>query len=183
MEISYSIVQKESEYRILLAPANLGSLSANALKVLADRAIDVSELMIDRISGESTTEQDVLHDITGWVADLFANNPNLIIYYSCDDMTPIPSRNIPCYRCIEEYHTNSGNKDLPVNEYRSRLFTHIFDSYMSSHQVSGVTNTPIRLDNYENGMGYSLFFHLIARDKHNDIVEMLKREIREVSGK
>ena len=111
--------------------------------------------------------------MAAWVVTaLFANNPNLIIYYSCDDMTPIPSRN-----------TNSDNKDLPVNEYRSRLFTHIFDSYMSSHQVSGVTNTPIRLDNYENGMGYSLFFHLIARDQHNDIIEMLKNEIKEVSGK
>ena len=58
-------------------------------------------------------------------------------------MTPIPSRNI-----------NSGNKDLPVNEYRSRLFTHIFDSYMSSHQVSGVTagyTAPITFDRYEEG--------------------------------
>ena len=63
METSYSIVQKESEYRVLLTPANLGSLSANVLKVLADRNIDVSELMIDRISGETTTEQNVLHDI------------------------------------------------------------------------------------------------------------------------
>ena len=172
METSYSIIHKDSEYRVLLAPANLKSLSDNVLKALEDRNIDVSELMIDRISGNSTTEQDVLHDITGWVADLFAGNPNLIIYYSCDDMTPIPSRN-----------TNSDNRDLPVNEYRSRLFTHIFDSYMSSHQVSGVTNTPIRLDNYENGFGYSLFFHLIARDKHNDIVEMLKEEICVISGK
>ena len=32
-------------------------------------------------------------------------------------------------------------------------------------------------------MGYSLFFHLIARDLHIDIVEMLKNEIKEVSGK
>ena len=54
---------------------------------------------------------------------------------------------------------------------------------MSSHQVIGVTNTPIRLDNYNNGVGYSLFIHLIARDKHSAIVELLKDEIREVSGK
>lgn len=128
--------------------------------------------MIERISGESTTGQDVLHDITSWVAELFASNPNLIIYYSCDDMTPIPSRN-----------TNSDNKHMPVNEYRSRLFTHIFDTYMTSHQVSGVTNTPIRLDNYEDGVGYSLFFHFIARDAHNEIVEKLKENIKEVSGK
>ena len=172
METSYSICQKDSEYRILLTTANLGSLSDEILNLLTSRDIDISELIIDRISGDSTTDQDVLHDITGWVADVFANHPNLIIYYSCDDMNPIPSRN-----------TNSDNRNLPVNEYRSRLFSHIFDSYMSSHQVLGVTNTPIRLDNYVNGIGYSIFMHLIARDKHNDIVEMLKKNIREVSGK
>ena len=49
METSYSIVQKECEYRVLLTSANLGSLSAKVLKVLADRNIDVSELMIDEI--------------------------------------------------------------------------------------------------------------------------------------
>ena len=54
---------------------------------------------------------------------------------------------------------------------------------MSSHMVSGVTNTPIRLDNYVDGNGYSLFFHFIARDIHNDIVELLKDDIKEVSGK
>ena len=172
METSYSIVQKGSEYRILLAPVNLKVLSEPLIRMLSEKNIDVSELMIERISGETTTEQAVLHDITGWIADMFATHPNLIIYYSCDDMTPIPSRN-----------TNSDNRDLPVNEYRSRLFTHIFDTYMASHQVSGVTNTPIRLDNYENGTGYSLFFHLIAREKHSEIVDLLTNEIREISGK
>ena len=172
MEASYSIVQKENEYRIILTSANVGALPDDMQKILALRNIDVSELIIDRISGTSTTGQDVLHDITGWVAELFASNPNLIIYYSCDDMTPIPSRN-----------TNSDNKQMPVNEYRSRLFTHIFDTYMTSYLVSGVSNTPIRLDNYENGVGYSLFFHFISRDAHIDIVEKLKENIKEVSGK
>jgi hypothetical protein len=172
MEASYSIVQKGNEYRILLTPVNIEVLPERILKFLTSRKIDISELIIERISGESTTGQDILHDITGWVAELFASNPDLIIYYSCDDMTPIPSRN-----------KNSENKDMPVNEYRSKLFTHIFDSYMASHQVSGVINTPIRLDNYENGMGYSLFFHFIAREIHSDIVEMLKEDIKEVSGK
>ena len=72
---------------------------------------------------------------------------------------------------------------MPVNEYRSKLFTHIFDTYMASHQVSGVINTPIQLDNYIDGEGYSLFFHFIARDCHNDIVEKLKDNIIDVSGK
>ncbi|MBQ9672842.1 MAG: hypothetical protein IJV34_08320 [Prevotella sp.] len=172
MEASYSISQRGSEYRILLSPANLNILSEAAYDYIQRKGIDISELIIDRVKGESTTEQDVLHDITGWVADMFASNTDLIIYYSCDDMMPIPSRN-----------ASSDNKDLPVNEYRSRLFSHIFDTYMLSHQVTGVTNTPIRLDNYVNGQGYSIFIHLIARDKHADVVEMLKDNIKEVSGK
>ena len=172
MEAAYSIVQKDNEYRVLLTSVNTEVLPERIQKILTSRNIDISELMIERISGESTTGQDILHDITGWVAELFASNPNLIIYYSCDDMTPIPSRN-----------KNSDNKDMPVNEYRSRLFTHIFDSYMISHQVSGVINTPIQLDNYEDGVWYSLFFHFIAREIHSDIVEMLKDDIKEVSGK
>ena len=172
MEASYSIIQKDNEYRILLTSVNTEVLPESIRKVLTGRQIDISELMIERIHGESTTGQDVLHDISGWVAELFASNPNLIIYYSCDDITPIPSRN-----------KNSDNKEIPVNAYRSKLFTHIFDTYMVSHQVSGVINTPIQLDNYENGVGYSLFFHFIARDVHSDIVEMLKEDIIEVSGK
>ena len=172
MEAAYSIIHNENEYRVLLTPANVGFLPDNIQKVLADNKIDISELIIERVSGESATGQAVLHDITGWVAGLFADNPNLIIFYSCDDMTPIPARN-----------ANSDNRSMPVNEYRSTLFTHIFDSYMKSHQVSGVINTPIRLDNYMEGVGYSLFYHFIARDIHNDIVEMLKEDIKEVSGK
>ena len=172
MEASYSIIQKENEYRILLTSIDTEVLPKHIQKSISSRGVDISELIIERISGESTTGQDVLHDITSWVAELFASNPNLIIYYSCDDITPIPSRN-----------KKSDNKNMPVNAYRSRLFTHIFDTYMTSHQVSGVTNTPIQLDNYENGVGYSLFFHFIARDIHSDIVEMLKEDIREVSGK
>ena len=172
MEASYSISQRGSEYRILLSPANKELLSDEIISLISDKEIDISELMIDRIQGDETTEQDILHDITGWVADIFASNPNLVIYYSCDDMMPIPSRN-----------SSSKNSHLLVNEYRSKLFSHIFDTYIASHQVTGVTNTPIRLDNYQNGSGYSIFIHFIARDCHSDLIELLKNNIKEVSGK
>ena len=121
MEASYSISQRGNEYRILLSPANMNVLSEEIISFISEKGIDISELIINRIQGDDATEQNVLHDITGWVADLFASNPNLIIYYSCDDMMPIPSRNI-----------SSRNKHLPVNEYRSRLFSHIFDTYIQA---------------------------------------------------
>jgi len=68
MESNYSIIQKENEYRILLTPVDTGVLSEHIQQILAERKIDISELIIERISGKSTTGQDVLHDITGWIA-------------------------------------------------------------------------------------------------------------------
>lgn len=156
------------EYRVMLSDADVSMLSQQVRDILITNDIDISEIIIDRLKGGESTAQEVLHAITGRIADLFADNGNLILYYSCDDMNPIPSRN-----------TKGSNKVLSVQEYRSKLFSHIFDSYMVSHQVSGFTNTPIIIC----GEGYSQFMHLIARDKHQSIVDSIKNDVLEGWGK
>jgi hypothetical protein len=169
MNYSFSISTRNGdEYRVIFFDADISLLAENVQKVIAERGIDISEIMIDRVRGGESTAQEVLHTITGRVADLFAENDNLMIYYSCDDMNPIPSRN-----------TKGANKKLSVQEYRSTLFSHIFDSYMCSHQVSGITNTPIII----NGEGYTQFMHLIARAKHQAIVDLIKDDVIEGWGK
>lgn len=55
MEAAYSIVQKDNEYRVLLTSVNTEVLPERIQKILTSRNIDISELMIERISGESTT--------------------------------------------------------------------------------------------------------------------------------
>lgn len=55
MKASYSIIQKSNEYRILLTPVNIEVLPDDIQNVLSSRKIDISGLMIERISGESTT--------------------------------------------------------------------------------------------------------------------------------
>lgn len=159
---------KGDEYRIMLSDADVSMLAKQVRDALAANNIDISEIIIDRLKGGESTAQEVLHAITGRIADLFADNGNLILYYSCDDMNPIPSRN-----------RKGANKDLSVQEYRSKLFSHIFDSYMLSHQVSGFTNTPVII----SGEGYSQFMHLIARDKHQSIVDAIKNDVLEGWGK
>lgn len=152
------------EYRILFIPAEEQNLSPIVQHVLHEKNIDITELIIDRVSGENATPQNVLHTIVGRIADIFADHPNLIIFYSCDDCNPIPARN-----------PSSPNRNMPVQEYRSRLFNRLFDTYMASHHVSGISNTPIRI----NGQGYSLFMHLISREEHQCVVELVKDDIRQ----
>ena len=169
MNYSFSIsTKKGDEYRVMLFDADISQLAGNVKAVIAENNIDISEIMIDRVRGSYSTAQEVLHAITGRIADVFAENPNLVFYYSCDDINPIPSRN-----------TKGANKDLSVQEYRSRLFSHIFDSYMYSHQVSGINNTPVII----NGYGYSQYMHLIARSKHQAIIDLIKNDVIEGWGK
>lgn len=169
MNYSFSISsRKGDEYRILFFDADISLLAENVQRTIVEKGIDISEIMIDRVKGGESTAQEILHAITGRVADLFAENENLVIYYSCDDMNPIPSRNM-----------KGANRELSVQEYRSLLFSHIFDSYMYSHQVSGITNTPVII----NGEGYTQFIHLIARSKHQAIVDLIKEDVIEGWGK
>lgn len=169
MNYSFSIsTRKGDEYRIKLFDVDMSLLAERVRGPIIKAGIDISEIMIDRIHGGDSTAQEVLHAITGKIADLFAENENLILYYSCDDMNPIPSRN-----------TKGANKNLSVQEYRSNLFTHMFNSYMLSHQVSGISNTPIII----KGEGYTQYMHLIARDKHKSIVDLVKEDIIEGWGK
>ena len=169
MNYSFSISTRQGdEYRIMFIDADVSVLAENIQKTIVEQGIDISEIMIDRVRGGESTAQEVLHAITGRVADLFAENDNMVIYYSCDDMNPIPSRNL-----------RGANKELSVQEYRSTLFSHIFDTYMYSHQVSGITNTPVII----NGEGYKQFMHLIARAKHQAIVDLIKDDVIEGWGK
>ena len=83
-------------------------------------------------------------------------------------MNPIPSRNM-----------KGANKDLSVQEYRSTLFSHMFDTYMYSHQVFGITNTPIII----KVEGYAQFMHLIARTRHQGLVNLIKDDVIKGWGK
>ena len=152
----------------MLFDADISLLANSVQKIITEQCFDISEIMIVRENGGNSTKPEILHTITGKIADLFAENEKLILYYSCDDMNPIPSRNM-----------RSTNKGLSVQEYRSTLFSHIFDSYMDSHQVSGITNTPVII----NGDGDTQFMHLIARDKHQSIVDLIKADVIEGWGK
>ena len=58
MQASYSIVQRENEYRILLTSVNTEVLPKHIQEAISSRDIDISELIIERISGESTIGQD-----------------------------------------------------------------------------------------------------------------------------
>ncbi len=69
----------------MLSDADVSMLAEQVRNIIIANDIDISEIIIDRLKGGESTAQEVLHAITGRIADLFADNGNLILYYSCDE--------------------------------------------------------------------------------------------------
>lgn len=156
------------EYRVVLPPAPKDALSEQVNDYLSKHKIEIKEIIVGRTKGNRTTSQKELHQISSWIADRFAENPNMILFYICDDMNPIPSRN-----------SKSVNSRISVQEYRSKLFSYLFNTYISSHNISGVFNYPIQID----GEGYSYYIHIIARRKHAEFVQLIGKDVIEGFGK
>ena len=69
MNYSFSITTRRGdEYRIILVDAEISLLAKEVRDVIAKHNLDVSEVIIDRISGGESTAQEVLHAITGRIA-------------------------------------------------------------------------------------------------------------------
>lgn len=171
MIVTDSIILKsvnEDEYRIMLVEAPVRYLSDLVQVKILKASVDIIEIIIERVHGGKVTDQKLLHQISNWIAGCFADNPDMILFYQCDDINPIPSRN-----------GHSSNSAISVQEYRSRLFSQLFNTYIRSHQIEGVFNYPIRID----GEGYSYFMHVIARKKHENVVKMIGFDILEGFGK
>ena len=75
MNYSFYISTKNGdEYRIMFFDADISQLADNIKETITEQGIDISEIMIDRVKGGESTAQEVLHAITGRIADLFAHD-------------------------------------------------------------------------------------------------------------
>lgn len=145
MKFSVSLCSGNGDkYYVYLSPLN-ESLRRDL--ELEDSQIEVYQIVLDREKGELQTNFSILSDISEFIAKVFEANNNLILYYVCDDLNEIPS----------------GNHKIPSQEYRSRLFSLMFERYLNVHKTVEATDTPIVI---RDAVGQNQYVHIIARKKH-----------------
>lgn len=160
--------KRGDEYILSVMDANIALLSTDIQQKLLEHNLQIGEIIINRTKGHQYTGRKVLYQIANELANVLAENKDLILYYYCDDMNLIPNRNI-----------KEKNKDLSPQESRSRLFSQLFEGYKKSHQVTGISDYAIVL----KGEGYKDFVHIIARSSHEEIVLAVCNDINEGWGK
>lgn len=131
MKISVSLVSGNTdEYRIGFETIESGFLSDEIFNHLKEEGIEIVEVLLERVKGVDSTNISVLSEMTNIIHRLFGDNENVILYFFCDDLNEIP--------CT--------NKSVEPQEYRSRLFSAMFERFTMKHQMSDVHNVAICID-------------------------------------
>ena len=132
--------------------------SQDTLKII--NGVKVVGIDLRRLVGSSPTGHDMLAAIEKVIADFFMEYDNVMIFYYCDFLNPIP-------------HTKKTS--MPPQEYRSNLFRLMFERYVSLHDIDDVHLSVITAQ----GIDDTYFFHLIYRECHAHLAPVISQDIKE----
>lgn len=132
--------------------------SQETLKII--NGVRVVGIDLRRLVGISPTGHEVLAAIEKVIADYFQDYDNVMLFYYCDFINPIP-------------HTNKTS--MPPQEYRSNLFKLMFERYVSLHDIDDVHLSVITA----KGIDDTFYFHLIYRERHAHLASVISQDIKE----
>ena len=70
-------------------------------------------------------------------------------------------------------------KDMSVQEYRSRLFSRMFERYVAQHHITDIFNRVTTIE----GVAENYYFHIIARRHHLVFADTISANIQKDFGK
>lgn len=134
--------------------------------LVSDRMIenlgDVRLVGIDlrRLKGDNPTNLSVLKAIEDVIAEVFLANDNIIVFYYCDFLNPIPY---------------TRRNAMPPQEYRSRMFERMFQRYVTQKNISDIGLSVFTVE----GIGEKYYFHLIHRKVHAHLARSISKDLKE----
>lgn len=166
MTISFDIQAEAGDvYRVILSSGDDAFFADGDIRAILGDAVEIVEIDLERISGTNPTTMTTLRYIAEGIGRCFMQNDKAILYYYCDELS--------------EVFMSPRHLDLWPQEYRSHLFSLMFQRYVSTVSNNDITDITIVI-NQDNR---PLFMHLISRTKHARYIEILKDYISQNYGK
>lgn len=148
------------QYRLSLSDDD----GLNLSKEIADKyGLRIINIELVRVKGKGIASSMTLHWIEQLTAETFWDYPDSLLMYYCDFLNPIPAT----------------KKRMFPQEYRSRLFSLMFQRYVKHHDVVGVSEIVVRIE----GVDEPYFIHFITRDEHVQLVYSIAAELKEAFEK
>lgn len=153
MDISFDIHNdKGDQIRVALSYYDTESLQS-----FTDDPLTLTLVFYDvtlvRISGNETVDIKTLKAICDVLFRFMNDNDNAVLCFYCDDLTDVARR----------------RTELTPQEYRSRLFSRMFDMYVSTNHVIGMVNYCIKIEDADTPR----FAHFITPEKYLHAVTLL----------
>lgn len=124
--------------------------------------IEIIEIDLERISGTNPASLQTLGKISEGIFHCFEQNKKGILYYFCDDMNDIPV-------------LGRGKDDMWPQEYRSQLFSRMFQRYtLHNPNVEDAVDVVVVIN---EDTGRPLYMHFIARASHSHYIDILKKYV------
>lgn len=162
MDISFDIKNTRGD-QIRVA---LSYYDAEAVSIFSSDPLTLTLIFYDvslfRINGDGYVGYKTLYAITETLAKFLHENEDAVLCFYCDPAT--------------EIRRNHGN--LSPQEYRSRLFSRMFDLYTDTHRIYDFVNHRVKIENLENPNN-SQFAHFICRKSHEIAIEKLGKLLME----
>lgn len=162
MEVSFSLTYKEgNEIRV-----SLSSFPETAISDLSKHlgGVEIVEVSLVRQRGEDTTDLATLSELVTRVGKFMLDNPDIILYYYCDEFNSIPGMR--------------PSRDMPSQEYRNQLFSILYTKGTRQFPELSIIDMPI----FFIGEDYKTFIHLIYRESLQDKADMIKDYLTDIAG-
>lgn len=151
------------EYKLEFTTERIAAISKKTLDKLRLQWIEVLDIGLGRSKGINITSHKVLCQIEECIAEVFLSHPNIIISFFRDFISLVPRM----------------KRRMPVQEYRSVLFTRMFEHYVSHNHLDGVCNRVVSVE----GAAENYYFHIIARKEHLKYADIIAQEYQTDYGK
>ncbi len=120
------------------------------------------DVTLVRKSGEDYVGYKILFAVSDVLARFMGENEDAVLCFYCDADTD-----------LRRHHT-----ELLPQEYRSRLFSRMFEMYVKSCNLSGFINYRVEMEDPYN-TGNRQFAHFICREEHREAVAVMERLLRQ----
>ena len=152
MDLSFDIMNLEGDH-IMVA---LSYYDYETVRLFSDNPMTLTLVFYDvtltRKAGDGYVGYKILFAISDILAKFMNENEDAVLCFYCDANTDV--------------RRNHGNM-LP-QEYRSRLFSRMFEMYVRSHKLSGFINHRVKMEDPDNPNNKQYAF--ICREEHKDAV-------------
>lgn len=153
MDLSFDIINSEGDH-IMVA---LSYYDSETVRIFSTDPLTLTLVFYDvtliRRAGERYVGYKVLFAISDTLAKFMEENEDAVLCFYCDASTDV----------------RRNHENMLPQEYRSRLFSRMFELYVKSHKMSELINHRVEIEDPDNPTNRQ-FAHFICRKEHKDAV-------------